>query len=188
MSEHGDSPRDAAIHRAPPERAAQLSALTIRSLAYWGYSPEQLRIFERELRLSPRDLESGAAGQLELAGSILGFYLLVPHDCDTVELERLFVEPSWLRRGVGSRLLEHACDTARDWGFERVTILANPHAEGFYRARGAVRIGEGPSSLPGRSLPLLELTLGRVPPGGAKNRERTPPAASPRRPGPSRSA
>lgn len=39
-------------------------------------------------------------------------------------------------------------------------IDADPNAEPFYRAMGAVRIGATPSgSIPGRELPLLEFTL-----------------------------
>lgn len=52
-------------------------------------------------------------------------------------------------------------DRARRLGFTRLTIDADPNAEPFYRAMGAVRIGAVPSgSVPGRELPLLEVSLG----------------------------
>jgi hypothetical protein len=45
-------------------------------------------------------------------------------------------------------------------GFTALRIDADPHAEGFYRAMGAVRVGETPSSsIPGRMLPLMTVRL-----------------------------
>ena len=49
---------------------------------------------------------------------------------------------------------------ARRRGAERLTILADPNATGFYERDGAVRIGEAPSdAMPGRLLPLYEVRL-----------------------------
>ena len=43
---------------------------------------------------------------------------------------------------------------------ERLTILADPNAAGFYERNDAVRIGEAPSdAVPGRLLPLYEARL-----------------------------
>lgn len=60
---------------------------------------------------------------------------------------------------------DHACwrtaiETARSAGATRLEIEADPHAEDWYRKRGAERIGEASSgSIPGRLLPVLELRL-----------------------------
>ena len=49
---------------------------------------------------------------------------------------------------------------ARASGFRRLTVEADPNAEGFYRALGAVLVGSAASgSIPGRRLPLLRLDL-----------------------------
>ena len=61
-----------------------------------------------------------------------------------------------MRRGVGRRLWEHAVAVAKAGGFTTVLIEADPHAEGFYLAMNAERIGVVPSTvIPGRSLPRL---------------------------------
>ena len=70
------------------------------------------------------------------------------------------VEPRHIRSGVGRALLAHAIAEARRRGAERLTILADPNAAGFYERNGAVRIGEAPSdAVPGRVLPLYEVGL-----------------------------
>ena len=44
-------------------------------------------------------------------------------------------------------------------GVTALSIESDPHAEGFYLRLGARRIGEVPSTLPGRVLPLLEFRI-----------------------------
>ena len=71
-------------------------------------------------------------------------------------MNKLFIEPVIIRSGVGQALLAHAVAEVRQRGAERLTILADPNAAGFYERNGAVRIGEAPSdAVPGRLLPLL---------------------------------
>lgn len=77
-----------------------------------------------------------------------------------IELEHLFVEPETMGAGVGRALLEHACSRAAELGGCVLVIQSDPSAEGFYRVRGAQRVGERESaSVAGRWLPLLELVL-----------------------------
>jgi len=74
---------------------------------------------------------------------------------DTLDLDKLFVEPQGIRTGVGRALLARAIIEARRRGAKRLTIVADPYAAGFYERNGARRIGEAPSdAIPGRSLPL----------------------------------
>ena len=72
----------------------------------------------------------------------------------------LFVDPPAIGQGVGGALFSYLTAVASDLGFHRLTIAADPNAEPFYLAKGAVRIGGVPSgSVPGRVLPLLALAL-----------------------------
>jgi len=94
-------------------------------------------------------------------GEVVGVVALGPSEQpNTLDLDKLFVEPRWIRTGVGRALLAHAMIEARRRGAERLTILADPYAAGFYERHGARRIGEAPSdAIPGRSLPLYEIKL-----------------------------
>ena len=59
-----------------------------------------------------------------------------------LELEDLFVDPDWMRRGVGRRLVEDVVAVAKRRGIDRIEVTANPHADAFYRSVGFVHIGE----------------------------------------------
>ena len=45
---------------------------------------------------------------------------------NTLDLDKLFVEPQRIRTGVGRVLMAHAIDEARRRGAKRLTILADP--------------------------------------------------------------
>jgi len=75
-------------------------------------------------------------------------------------LEKLFVDPDEMGRGIGKMLMDWAKDTARSKGASTIDIESDPQAEPFYLSLGARRAGTAPShSIPGRELPLLRLGL-----------------------------
>jgi GNAT superfamily N-acetyltransferase len=57
---------------------------------------------------------------------------------NAVELDDLFVDPGWMRRGIGRALVADAVAIAREWGARRIEVTANPHALAFYRQAGFV--------------------------------------------------
>ena len=142
--------------------AAHLSALALSSKAHWGYSPEFLAACRTEMTYSPERLEAPelAFWVAEEGLEVVGFHALEFLSEHLTELEALYVLPSRMGRGIGRALLDHAQEHARSRGARSMLIQSDPHAERFYRAAGAVRIGERVSgSIPGRSLPLLSIDL-----------------------------
>ncbi|MGK4578919.1 GNAT family N-acetyltransferase [Kitasatospora sp. HPMI-4] len=151
------------IRAARTDEAGFLGELALRSKAYWGYDEAFLAACRDELTVPASRLESTAVAERD--GRILGFVTLEGSP-PAGDLGMLFVEPHAIGQGVGRRLFEHAAATARGLGFTRLTVEADPHAEPFYLAMGATRIGTAPSgSVPGRSLPLLAVDLMEHPAG-----------------------
>ena len=68
------------------------------------------------------------------SGSVVGFasYLI---SGDVIELEDLFVDPDSMRRGIGRRLVLAISAAARELGFDRLEVTANPHAMAVLRKR-----------------------------------------------------
>ncbi len=150
------------IRPAKSTEVEALSALCTRSKAHWGYDAEFMRLSAPSLSVKP---ELAASGRVIVAeegdGHLLGVAAVAPmEEAGTYDLDRLFVEPDALRRGVGQALLYAVADIARAEGATRLIILSDPHAAAFYERMGAVRIGDAPSdSVPGRTLPLFRLDL-----------------------------
>jgi GNAT superfamily N-acetyltransferase len=60
-------------------------------------------------------------------------------------IEELAVIPKWMRQGIGTRLLERACEWARGKGYPAVTLTTFadvPWNGPFYRSRGFVEVDE----------------------------------------------
>lgn len=150
---------DRSIRPAAPSEAPLLSDLALRSKGSWGYDDAFLDACRTELTVTPADIATHPAYVLEVGGHPVGFYVLGGQPPEG-ELALLFVEPRWLRRGYGTRLWEHAVRAAATLGYASLLIESDPHAEPFYLARGARRVGSSASrSIPGRRLPLLRVDL-----------------------------
>jgi GNAT superfamily N-acetyltransferase len=140
--------------------APLLTELAMRSKAYWRYDPMFLAACRPALTLTPGYIAAHPVFVLELEGRVAGFYSLHDLGSGEVDLDNLFVEPDAIGHGCGKRLWQHAVETARQLGFSRMRIEADPNAEAFFQAMGAERVGSVPSSAwPGRELPLLRLSL-----------------------------
>lgn len=70
-------------------------------------------------------------------GRIAGFATSVPAG-DVIELDDLFVDPSWMRQGAARALVLDAVAIARELGAGRVEVTANPHALVFYGKAGFI--------------------------------------------------
>jgi len=115
------------------------------------------------LEVSPEQIAAGDVWVATAAGgSVAGIVALGSSEQpNTLDLDKLFVEPQRIRTGVGRALIAHAIGEARRRGAQRLTILSDPYAAGFYERTGARLIGEAPSdAIPGRSLPFYEIELG----------------------------
>lgn len=147
------------IRAARGAEAAELSALALRSKAHWGYDADFMEQCREELTLRPTEVEALRTVVAEQQGRVLGFATL-RGEPPLGELGMLFVDPPAIGRGVGRLLFEHTLATAREQGFTRLTLDADPHAEGFYLAMGASRVGSAASgAIAGRVLPVLAVEL-----------------------------
>lgn len=147
------------LRPARPDEAGFLSDLAVRAKGYWGYDADFLRDCRVHLAVYPDQVVAHRVTVAEEDGTVVGFYSLEGSP-PTGVLDLMFVEPAHIGRGVGRRLWTHAVDTARDAGLRLFTIDADPFAEPFYLAMGAVRVGVSPSAVrPGRELPQLAFTV-----------------------------
>ena len=74
-------------------------------------------------------------------GRVVGFVTTTPNG-ETAELDDLFVDPDWMRRGIGLSLMRDAYVVARGQGVRRIEVTANHHALAFYEVAGFALDGE----------------------------------------------
>jgi len=92
------------------------------------------------LILGPEGLAEGRTHVAEQDGSVVGFATWAETG-GAIELEDLFVDPGYRRRGIATALVSRIAEVVRARGAERLEVTANPHALGFYRAVGFADCG-----------------------------------------------
>ena len=114
----------------------------------------------KELTLDQCYIENNPTFVIEVERSAIGFYSLEHVSASEAELGYLFVEPTFIGKGYGRKLMAHAQQKARHLGYNQMIIQGDPNAEQFYRASGGSVVGARKStSIPDRELPVFRVDL-----------------------------
>jgi GNAT superfamily N-acetyltransferase len=108
------------------------------------------------LILGPEGLAEGRTYVAEEGGSVVGFATWARAG-GVIELEDLFVDPGWMRRGIATALVGRIMDVLRAQGARCLEVTANPHAQGFYNTTGFVDCGTAETDFgtaPRKRLPI----------------------------------
>jgi ribosomal protein S18 acetylase RimI-like enzyme len=118
----------------PADLAAARSVYRRASLSNEG-DRDNLLAHPEYLVLGPEGLAEGRTHVAEQDGTVVGFATWAEAD-GTVDLEDLFVDPDYRRRGIASELVRRIAEVLRARGVQRLQVTANPHAMEFYRSAG----------------------------------------------------
>lgn len=102
---------------------------------------------ERALRAIIEKPETGVIfiarnGSVPIGMSSLLFTVSTAEGGPACWLEDMVLHPDWRNGGLGTRLLQHAIDWARNHGFARISLLTDKTNEGairFYQRQGFTR-------------------------------------------------
>ncbi|MDN3720037.1 GNAT family N-acetyltransferase [Roseibium salinum] len=136
--------------------------------AFMAQCAEELRV--RDSWILRDEFWLGEADGRSLVGCIR---LSVGDDGEAGELETCFVDPAWRGKGVGRQLFRPAEIRRAGTQPDVYRSGCGPVRRGFFYARMGFRtVGRSPSgSIPGRTLPRMELIFG--PAAASRGRRRT---------------
>jgi len=147
------------LRRALPSEAEALTALEIRSKASWGYDAPFMERLIPDLQISESDLRESETVVAERDGVIAGFTRLKISGRDAFMTD-LFIEPQFLRTGVGRQLFEKAVEVARQSGAATLALHSDPNAEAFYERMGMRTVSHVKSTAaPNRFLPVMIVNI-----------------------------
>ena len=147
----------ARLRPARPDECEMLGDIALAAKGHWAYGKEFLETCRVELTVSAGDLPDVVVA--ERCGDVLGWYRLVGSQPQG-ELEHLWVRPDAIGTGLGRLMWSDVVRSAEERLLHSFVIEADPHAEGFYLAMGAHRVGVVRSrSVGGRDLPLLRFVV-----------------------------
>jgi GNAT superfamily N-acetyltransferase len=146
------------IRPARPDEGERLRQIAIDAKSHWGYDEDWVRSWAAQGDFSPAALTSKPVLVVESGGCAIAFAMLIPKG-DVAWLDDLWVEPSWIGRGVGTLLFEACITRAGELGAERMEWEAEPHAVGFYERMGGRYLRDSEPTAFGRVIPVMGVEL-----------------------------
>lgn len=137
---------------------ARLYEIAVEAKAHWGYERTRVEEWAAQGDFEPESLRTREVYVAEADGTVIAWGALIPRG-EVGWLEDLWVDPPWIRRGVGRLLFEHVADRARELGARRLEWEAEPNATGFYRRMGATYVRPSEVTEWGRVLDVLGVEL-----------------------------
>jgi GNAT superfamily N-acetyltransferase len=128
---------DLVIRRALAEEFGIVSELYRRSSLSNDGDREALSKYPEALEFDGASISEHRTRVAVCDGIIVGFATTRSLG-DVTELDDLFVDPQWMRRGAARALVADVVAMARAAGTVRIEVTANGHALGFYEAVGFI--------------------------------------------------
>lgn len=134
-------PKNLLFRPARPDEAEALGEMIIAGASYWGHDknfPDLIESLRQTDMPTPEYIEAETVFIAEENGGVVGFYGLQDHE-DFIDMRYLFLDTDYIGKGYGKALWLHSLEEAKKTAFERMRILSDPGAVGFYSAMGAVK-------------------------------------------------
>ena len=152
--------RNVVVRRPLPEEAETLSQIAQDSKRHWGYPEGWLDLWRDGMRITAATLREREFWTAQVGEEIAGLYSISPMGEGEYDLEDFWVAPEFIEQGIGRAMFQHLRRRLLGLGGERLRIVSDPHAVGFYEQMGALPVGEEPSLPEGRVLPVLIYHVG----------------------------
>lgn len=136
-----------------------LTNITKRSKAFWGYPSDWLQLWDDDLTITQSYFEHHEVFKLVKESVILGYCSFCREPMGTARLDNLFIDPPYMRKGYGQKLLDHLIFEVQLKGFRRILLDSDPNAVDFYKKNGFKIIGKVKTQIPDRFLPVMEKKL-----------------------------
>lgn len=123
--------------------------------SHWGYPQEWISSWKEDLTVTEKEILESITLALKKKDKIIGFLILSRLE-PICSIEHFWILPEYIGRGYGRLLMNKLLSLIE---VKKCTIqaLADPNAQAFYEKCGFRKINNVPSSIPGRTLPLMEL-------------------------------
>lgn len=126
------------FRRVGPDESEILNEMTLAGIRHWGHHenfPDAYNGLAADLET--HDITGNAVIVVEDDDEVVGFYEVVDRD-DHIELLRMFQKVDRIGSGLGRLMWEHAVAEASTRS-DRLKIISDPGATGFYEKMGAER-------------------------------------------------
>lgn len=154
------------IRKADVTEAGVLTEISFSAKRYWNYPEEYYDTWKDELTITEDYIKYNTVYVALLGANIIGFYSIVYNPYDQTFgnvfmkagywMDHIFIRPEYIKRGFGSKLIDHLKRYCKDNGIKNLTVFVDPNAKGFYGKAGADFKYMSDSSIKIRLIPVYE--------------------------------
>ena len=127
------------VHKAELQELDAINRLIERAVATWNLPERVKRLALPTYRYTPLDLQTLTILAGYRGATLVGVAAWEAVESDALPglaLHGLYVDPQWWGRGIGTALLARVEQSARERGFARLTVKAQPGATKFFLRHG----------------------------------------------------
>jgi predicted amidohydrolase/GNAT superfamily N-acetyltransferase len=158
-SRRGKRIDDVSIRPADPVELDRLCEIAADGKRFWGYDPDLVEEWVALGDFTPEVFAAKDVFVATAADEIIAWSSLILNG-DVCWLDDLWVDPPWIRHGVGRRLFDHAVSYAKAAGATAMEWEAEPFAFGFYEKMGGRHLRDSERSpIWNRKLPVMGVAI-----------------------------
>ena len=148
------------IRKATEEDLETLNKILTSAKAHWDYDPEFVKKFVDFAKLTPKYISENETFIVSIEEQDIGFYSFIMDKQNQLELDKLFLHPDFIGKGIGKKIWGICVEAAKKYGVSSFILWSEPYAEGFYEKMGCKKIGVRKSPLmPDRYPPVYRYEL-----------------------------
>lgn len=146
------------IRAAAPDEGERLREIAIAAKGHWGYDAGRVREWAATGDFSPSGLRKKSFLVAAIEDKAVGWAAAIDRG-EVWWLDDLWIEPEWMRKGIGSQLFRHAAEHGNRVGAVRMEWEAEPNALGFYERMGGRYLRDGNPGIWGRVPVIMGIDL-----------------------------
>src|SRR3954463_2178481 len=123
-----------------------LSQIAMESKQFWGYSNEQMQMWQDELTISADYILKNEVVKCYDSNELVGFFAIVDEN-GIIEIDHLWLKPNQLRKGFGKIIFEEIRKMLSKKNKTNFQLVAEPNAIGFYAKMGGKPVGSFESKI-----------------------------------------
>jgi ribosomal protein S18 acetylase RimI-like enzyme len=136
-----------------------LSSIAFNSKKNWGYSNGLMNLWKEDLEITEDYIRENKTVKAFDGKTFLGFFAIKNIDIQNAELDHLWLKPENIKKNYGREIFSHIIEYLSSNGIEKMTLIAEPNAIGFYQKMNGSPVGKFQSKISGRVLDIYEFKI-----------------------------
>lgn len=136
----------------------ELTNVAMRSKRHWGYSKEEMELWNVNLSISEEFINSHTVIKATLEDEIVGFFAL-EEISPTTRIAQYWIDTPYMRKGYGSNMYKYLKEFLKAQNVEKVTLVLDPNGLNFFTNKGAKVLNKIEHNVKGKFLYIVEVPI-----------------------------